>query len=302
MYKIQTKDKIDKVIFYNHYGTGDLHASREFVKDIKKYFLRENSSCNFYYAHSHSNDILFDLFTEKVSFSELCDMRKGETLFNSTLYINTWIGYAWGKYVLPGVACTLENYRRMFNDSLGKYGYYALMPIENYIPSVDYEKMDENSFTNICDFVFEQHASDDNILISNGNVWSNQAENFDFRPIIEELAHKNINKKFIATEKFQTSTPNIYFTEDIIKKSGCDLNEIGYLASFCSVIIGRSSGPYVFTQQSNIYKDTNKKILSFTNNKLGAHMVENSIGAKLYWSNDYSFNGVLNKIQRIINE
>ncbi|HOO68531.1 MAG TPA: hypothetical protein PLC53_04100, partial [Bacilli bacterium] len=93
--------KYKEVIFYNHYGCGDLWASRQIVQEMMEILEAEN----YYYAHSHDHHLFFDIPTLQFKpLDELCNMRMPYVIYGDSLYINTWIGYAYGKYVFPNVS------------------------------------------------------------------------------------------------------------------------------------------------------------------------------------------------------
>jgi hypothetical protein len=70
---------------------------------------------------------------------------------------------------------------------------------------------------------------------------------------------------FICTNKFANDGfDNIKFTDDIIGPvDGGDLQEISYLSRYCSVIIGKNSGPYVFCETYDNYMDEEISFVSF---------------------------------------
>lgn len=286
---------IKEVIFYNHYGNGDIFVAREFVKEI----MRNLPEAKHYFAHSKDPYINSDILKHR-PLDVFCEMRSPFILVDESLYINTWIGYAYGKYVLPGVVCRLDKFKQMYNDTLEKIGlpFRLNQPIENYIPEIG--GIDSEYKNNITDFVYSI-INKKLVLICNGNVQSNQAENFDFTPVIEKLAEENPNIIFLVTEYFYTNFTNIIYTGSIFGKgTGSDLKEIGYLSKYVDIIIGRSSGPFVFCQTRTNYSNANLKILSFTYVKEAGHMAFFPVNAKLHWSPATNFEGVYNAIKQLL--
>jgi len=195
----------------------------------------------------------------------------------------------------------------MFNDTLKLLNEKSLR-YENtymYIPEPDYSYINDLAYLKINKFIYDI-VDKQLILISNGDVHSNQAYNFNFTPIIKSLAEANENSIFIATSTFDRgSLNNIYFTESLFLEIeyGSDLPEISYLSSYMDIIIGRSSGPFTFTQTKFNYKDENKKIVSFTYEKDCAHMIDNTVSkAKLYWSNLTNTSDITKFLGGILNE
>ena len=82
-----------------------------------------------------------------------------------------------------------------------------------------------------------------------------------------------------------------------------DLNEISYLSLFCDTIIGRASGPYVFTQvKENLY-NPNKTFLAFTRFKNVTSLVlDLDIPAKRFWSPETEEDKVFEEIVKVIEQ
>ncbi len=310
--------------FYNHFGFGDIFISREFVRQICKYFdvptefstYYHNKDFKFFidipmqerqieslmspskfttivmrplgqveqYFENYSQ-ILIDIPLKKEStVAERINTFKLAIREDGDIYINTWIGRN-PKYVLPGIACTIKNYIQMYRD-IG-----ILIPQDDwlYIPSINFVKIYEhkkNPFLNI-----NEHC----VLICNGDVLSNQSKNFDFTPIVEALAKTHTDRTFVLTKKVSINLDNVLYTDDFT--GGKDLFDIAWLSeNKCDVIVGRSSGPFVFCQTKNNYLNPEKRIISFTHTKECAHAYFDA-KAKLYWSNDFSFDNVYKFIE-----
>ncbi len=54
------------------------------------------------------------------------------------------------------------------------------------------------------------------------------------------------------------------YTNNIIRMDS-DLNEIGYLAKFCNIIVGRPSGPYCFSMHKETFVK-NKTFITISDN------------------------------------
>lgn len=279
----------DKIIFYCHYGNGDVFESREFVKEWMSLFPAKE----YFYAHGKHPKILLDI--PELKYCEvlpIMDMRKDVYEIDNTLYVNTWIGRD-SKYVLPGVGCVIPKFYEMNNYMLLKLGQKLSKNLIDYIPTINYSYYD---IDNIHKFL--RSFPEKKVLICNGNVQSCQAENFNFTPIINRLAKYYKDIAFIITQNaIGFEQPNIYTTENIIKtNSGFDLNEISFLSKFCDVIIGRSSGPFLFTQTKENWMNPKMKFLSFTYKFTGANIVYNlPVKAERYWSDMTSEDGVYYK-------
>lgn len=268
----------DNLVFFNHYGAGDIFESREFVKAIcNKIHVKEG----YYYAHGKDPSILADLpQLQYLEVDSLMEMRRDIYEVRKDLYINTWIGRD-GQYVLPGVGCTVGETFRMFNNMMDKLGASKLPgELRDYYPEIDYSfyKIDEiDKFVNMNDST--------KVLICNGPVQSNQAENFNFDSSIEILTRLFPHMQFILTQQSEVDADNIYYTTPLIGKDSFDLNEISYLSKFCSVIVGRKSGPFVFCGTKENWNDPNKTFISFTYTKYGSSFsYGETTAAKRVWS------------------
>ncbi len=265
--------------WFNEYGAGDVFESREFIKEWANKVPAES----YRYAHGKNKRILADMpWLEQIDFDKsiMDSMKDVIDDGQGNLYINTWIGRD-GQYVLPGIGCVVEQIHRMHNDIMRKYGVGQLdfSPV-HYIPRINYSYYKRDTIHE-----FLKNNKKDRILISNGPVQSNQAFNFDFTESIYDLVSKYSEKVFITTVKLAEEKPNLFYTGDIIESPGFDLNEISYLSKFCNTIIGRNSGPHVFSQVIDNWMDERKKLISFTYMEQAASFVLNSpVRMKKYWS------------------
>lgn len=270
---------LDKLIFYNHFGAGDIFESREFVKE----YMKKIPAKEYFYAHGKNSKILSDIPLLKfMEVTPLMDAMKPFIRKENSLYINTWIGRD-GKYVLPGIGCTVEYLFLMHNEILKWIGKEPLEKVpEEYIPDIDYSFYEgTRSVSKFCNENTERK-----ILISNGPVQSNQAFNFNFDPSIDMLADRYPDILFILTSGSTVQKDNVLFTSDIISGAeGFDLNEISLLSTYCDTQIGRNSGPHVFSQVRRNWFDSNKVSLSFTYQKTGSHFVlTDELPMKKFWS------------------
>jgi hypothetical protein len=265
-----------KVVFFNHYHNGDLVLSKEFVREFISFY----PEFEFYYAHLKHPKVLLDLNCNHIS---LRDLNLPQNLkfikaANQDLYfINTWIG----SYTNQGEADE-QPFPLKFDpvnldtEGINWKAYYRIWEythqvcnlmfnkqfvlreeIELYAHSIDYSKYNCNP-----DWLSQYQGS---VLISNGFVESGQTHiNHDMSSVIKRVAYENPNKTFICTKRFETDKQNIVFTDNIMVDSGgCDLNEIAYLSQACDIIIGRNSGPFLFTNTLENLNDSNKKFLVF---------------------------------------
>lgn len=266
------------VVFYNHFGNGDIFESREFVKE----YMEKLPAENYYYAHGKNPKILADI--PKLQFIDVTDVMSATNavlITDDAIYINTWIGRD-GKYVLPGIGCVVENLYYMHNEILAILGLGPLTKeVIDCVPDIDYSYYKTDTIDEFC-----QKHDNRKVLISNGPVCSNQAKNFDFTESIKMVAQEFPDIIFLVTSLTDTVMDNIFFTSDVIRaNNGFDLNEISYLSLFCDTHIGRNSGPHVFAQVKKNWLDPNKATLSFTYKPIASHFVYNTpVAMKKYWS------------------
>jgi len=285
----------NNIIFYNHYGAGDLLESKEFVKAYIERLPAEIYS----YAHGKNPRMFADIPNlQAIKVEDWMPMRTDTAYVNDrNLIINTWIGRD-SKYVLPGIGCTIEKLCEMHNDILFKL---KVSPLEKSI--IDYAPQTDWKFFRIQPVKswLEQHP-ERKILISNGPVQSNQAENFDMTYAIKMLADHYRHITFIITQPIDTDAENIILSTNITNPSdGFDLNEIAYLSLSCDTFIGRNSGPHVFAQNYYNWIDPKKASLSFTYESIASHNFYTSVvQMKRYWCKKTDTNKVFEACCKVI--
>lgn len=247
------------ICFFNHYHNGDLFNSKSFISEIIN-----SIDTKFYYSHSNHPNVLKDL---KVEFKELPVVKHNIKFFEKEdiFYINTWIGAYfdnpnedyYGECSIRFLYVMFSKIYKEINQVFGTN--LELKQVSSYIPFVDYTKFD---ISNVDKFLEVEERK--KILFSNGPCLSFQCDyTGNMAEMINYFATNNRDKIFIATQKFETSLENVKFTSDIIKVPECDLNEISYLSKFCSMIVGRNSGPFCFTNTNENINDPNKIFYAF---------------------------------------
>ena len=283
----------NKLIFFNHCHAGDVFESKEFVRDI----YPQVSAKECYYTHGQDQRIFLDIPYIKQTAEFLHHMNPGTATLdiNGDFWINTWIGRT-GKYVLPGSGCVVEMLHKMYQDMN-----FKLRPdIYSYIPEVDFRCYKRDGILDNLEAVENKNK----VLICSGLVHSAQAENFDFSPIVQRLADNFPSVVFYYTSQLSLqSRNNLFYTRTIIGDLSSDLNEIGYLSTFCDLIVGRCSGPHVFTMHKTNCLDSSKAFLSFTHTQENSHFVlSDGLPMKKYWSTVSNADEVYNKIVEVMRE
>lgn len=280
-----------KVVFYNMCGNGDLHYTREFIKDI----ISQMPGNEFYYSHRKDEKVLFDLKLnqpeeKKDILNRILYFNNITTLVeNGVLFIHTWIGQIFMKYYNIKNCSLYSNYE-LYKD-IYKILNLNIKNIEYYIPSIDYSQLNLEKIDEVT------KNDRKKILICNGNILSGQSHNFEFNPIIERLYvdHKDVDFFLTDDSKGRIISDNIFYTNDFKVDDKSDLNEISYLSTKCDIIVGRASGAYCFTHVKENLSNPNKKFISFCHNKYEGIWFE-SVSCKNIWSNDYNEDNIYYKI------
>lgn len=312
--------------FLNYHHKGDIHYSKEFMKDL--YNIINPSKC--YLHHVNSPRLINDLpFIQSanpilrkhttippdptlinkngVSVNGFIKFNGMENPYNylyqnaiegDHVYIVTWLSFYWfgSNPTSSDKGCSLysnyEAYKTVY-DELGISEY--LLPLEYYIPQINFSHVEKACIDKFC----SDHPNK-KVFLSNGDVLSGQSYNFDFTPSLARLADEFPNITFIVSHKTPINRPNIHYTNDIININECDLNEIGYLSTYCNICIGRGSGPFCFSHIKENFDDTKKTMISFAYGKYDAFWYLPEGGCKQVWSNQFDDETVYNTIKREI--
>ena len=246
----------NRIHFFNGFHNGDVHVSREFVKWIIKNVPAEE----YVYSHNYSHKLIMDV--DGLIFDNEIPLPKedGWRIHNGTLYINTWfrtIVSIHNKY-----ECSLQCLFHMFSESLAWLGIELPQDIEMFVPQIDYDRYEIGTAKKFMAKVepFKK------VFICNGNVLSGQSDNFDFNPIMYNLANKFKDTLFfLANGNNEVRLQNVAYTKDIIRVNENDLNENAYIAKFCPLIVGRASGPHAFCWNTD---NTHKTVVDFAKGEM----------------------------------
>jgi hypothetical protein len=184
---------------------------------------------------------------------------------NNVLYINTWFSTNLNIFNIykANFDCLYEYFKEIilkyFNIDITNYN------IWDFFPKIDYKKCDIDN----VNLLLNNYHGKKKIFISNGDVHSEQAFEFNFSPIINCITNKYKDFIFLISSKKNDiiRRDNLFFTEDIINIKGSDLNENSYLSLNSEVIIGRGSGPYSFSITIDNYQ-RNCKFIIFLKNEI----------------------------------
>jgi len=289
----------DSLSFYNHYGNGDLFISREFIKEVmdiipaKKYYYATGKPRRMFADIPKINHI--DIYPTPED-DDRYRMRSRCNIVDNNLFINTWLGVD-SRYVTPANSCNIEGYLSNFNHILRELGVTLLTgQHDEYLPSIDYSYFNTKP---IDDFL--NSNSTRMVLIDTCTPQSGQASKFDMTSIVQRICD-TFKKTTIITAPLDIVATNHITTQEITNsEDGFDLNEISYLSTYIDLLIGRSSGCYVFSMTRENCMNPNKTFLSFTHKWEASHIVY-EMAAKLLWCSATSDEDVYEMICKVMKE
>lgn len=283
-----------KIIFYNHLHNGDVYTSKKFVQQV----YEELSDFKIAYYHQNHSSIIKDLNIETNIVPE--SFIKTEKIIKrpTDMIINTWVGSYSKKYTndppffyTNGInLIDLKNmWEFIFNNINEHFDVnLKLKEIDYYIPDIDFKQYDVNYIKQCLEYDPRKK-----ILISNNIPRSKQSIDSDFSNIINFLSKKYQNILFICTNKFNTDQNNIVFTEDLTNNlTGCDINEISFISTFCDLIIGKNSGPFIFclTKENFLKK---KIFISFNHEENDCFIKGTSFTSQYIHSNNFDEENII---------
>lgn len=287
-----------KLCFFNFFHNGDLIHSKPFVRETIKHLGKERVM----YAHNKDPVVVADLDIPVVRLEGISHKTKIINMNEpDIMFVNTWIGSYFDGFKGE---CTLNFNMKMWNviyqDINTVFGKkMKLGPVENYLPYVDYTKFDLANVRSYIDSDLQKK-----ILFCNGPAMSGQCEyNGDMEEIIIPLAVNHPEITFITTKELEKTPPNVKYTGNIIRSERCDLNEIAYLSKYCSLIIGRNSGPFCFASTGENLNDPSKTFYAFGHQEsdcfaMGIPIKSNYIFEK-YVSPDQLHNSIKQLVEKV---
>lgn len=276
--------------FYNFGHTGDLHYTREYIKDI----INKTNYDNYYYLKDNSpiNKIFKDI--PKLQYGKLNEYCLGKVgLLDNHFFLRVNDDAQYLKIPLCWNQDTCYFIFEKIYDKLQ----IKLESMNYYEPSINYNSYD---LINIKEYL-KSNINRFKILISNSDIQSFQSSEIDFYSLIDLLSNEYPNVDFILTKKIELKKDNVYYTSDIININENDLNEISYLSTHCNIIIGRASGPFIYSLVKENLRDINKTLIPICNHiDVSIHFYDNSID-KIF-INNYNFDTIHNILKNTIEE
>lgn len=283
-----------KIIFFNAFHSGDIHASREFVRDIKNKTINSIE-----YHHNCSPKILADINIEQKAITPQYGYNSAKILYETEelIYINTWYNPNTLNFGQNG-GCTLKTLYANF-QTVYQHLNIPIEPIEYYIPNIDFSKYEINKIDQFINLDFRKK-----VFISNGVFLSGQSVMFNFDPIINYLAINFPDILFIISNQTSVVNHNVINSANIIQEQENDLCENAYLMTHCDVIIGRCSGTFTIGLiKENLISNKKQTWVGVCsiNPKFGIEEFLNE-NKKFYWLQIYEPNALALELQKIINE
>ena len=256
---------MNKIVFFNHYHRGDLHTSKEFVRQVIN-----NVDAEFEYWSNNPNVLVSDLNLEITDSPDSLDKSKALLKQGDTLFVNTWVGCQWDIFCKHGginMNTFYEQWELLFKGINKFFGSNLELRDnkESYLPRMDWSKIDKKIKEKID--VYMDMIKRKKVLICNNQPASNQSFLYDIDSMLIKLAKENTDVRFFTTDPIpdrEDNPANITSLEVVYDRlQDCDLREISYFSTLCDVIIGKNSGPYVFAETHENYMDPFKSFLSF---------------------------------------
>lgn len=286
------------ICFYNHWHNGDVFSGKGFMQDI----IRQLPDFEFKHAQLNSLKSMRDLACEHIHTDQLPPEVTAHMRYidiGGTFYINTWVG-AYGNAVIPpgeqhanwpSLLTMWTHIMSVIQQALAPQlqlpGDQGEVDIARYIPSTNWAAYNIGP---AMDFLSQHNRV---ALICNGLVRSTQSNLGLMEDVLEQLCHDFPDISFVCTSRCNNNknAPNLFFTDDIFANVvDGDINEIAYLSTRCELIVGKNSGPFMFTHlQENVF-DPNKTFFSLSHRPSDSyvHKVEGLPCRYYHYSGEYT--------------
>jgi hypothetical protein len=245
---------INDVVFYNHWHNGDIFIPKNYMVNLITQ-LMSRGNFKYYIHHPNSKKLLADIVDLQYlpMDSNVPDATHRVLKKDNKVYINTWVGAYFGFFKENQLHSNINIINTIWNSIY--YTFQTLTDIDLHvnklipkdgIPTTNWEMF---SIEHAKQFVREKTNI---VLFCNGPSRSmqNSVSNINsMEKLIQILAEEHPNNTFVCTHKFhlEKNYNNIYFTDDIFASvTDGDINEIAYISTFCDVIVGKNSGPYIY--------------------------------------------------------
>lgn len=235
-----------KVCFYQFAHIGDLLLSLPFIE-----FLINNCS---QYDFFHTTETEKSVGHFKENLFKIIPTLKISQERNSNFEIRTWIGHIKEDY-LNNQNISYDQ----FNDSFELYKFlwtkiYKQLDCnicinEDLEINFNHELiLDKISLKKIKEF-FDRNKNKKNVLLFNQTPFSEQTDLTPWVYYIKDIANKfpNINFIYTNSESFDYLPNNVFWSPNLFGIHNCDIIHNSYLSIFCDILVGRVSGPFMYS-------------------------------------------------------
>lgn len=110
-----------------------------------------------------------------------------------------------------------------------------------------------------------------NILFFNQSPNSGQTDSIDYSNFLIDISKKYPNYNFFYTngKSLLGQYKNLHYTPDVFGIHSCDILYNAYLSKYCNFLVGRVSGPFMFSSMHNMNVLDDKKIIISQHNGCG---------------------------------
>lgn len=287
---------IEKVVFFNTWYYGDMHASKAFVKNFCKYFEEQSVETVYATDNNHHAVNLPMHVTHLAHFDQRIRSCPPSFFSDGTMYINIWVGH----YMIAQEH-NFVNQIKMWRDISAKIiaqssGNIVIPVVEDTWSTV--AEIEEQLLNKI------EIPEGPNVLICNNSPISLPTIETDLKLAVEKLALKFPNVNFICSKNVSLKMKNVFYCEDLIdNKNGNDLPEIGYLASKMDVVLSNCSGPGTYALNKQSFSNDRLDIITVTPSEQNTfwYGVDN-VKANTLWSPNGSDENIFNLISAALDE
>lgn len=289
---------IDNVVFFNTWHFGDLHSNKEYVRQFMDEFLRHGIGMK--YATAVAGRAV-NLPIETCSVYDYPQLVTNPVTFfdanSRVMYINTWVGH-----YLQMQSHNFYSQKQMWEDISERVLIASdakiVVAIDNdamrYVSRIDRELISPVSI-----------PEGRNIMFCNDIPISGQSNTGSMATAINRLASEFTQFNFICTNLFNSESSNIFFTNNLTKRSEliCDLPEVGYISESCEIIVTNSSGPGTFAMTRNNFLDDRKSLVAFVIGEGNTFWNGvNGVRAQVSWHPVFDDESIYHIVRGVINE
>jgi len=250
-----------RIVFFNFWQNGDCFINKQYVRDIIRHFPEAEID----YAHKNHPNIVADLKCKHVPLESLPSQLNmwipiAHDPEAEVVYINTWIGCWIGKYLDHGEHANFTTLPRVWKEVYDFLKIDMMQSYEDYHPEIYYEHFDNTHATEYLNEI--KHSS--LVVFCNGQAMSKQSSMGNMERIIDLVADAFPDYNFFVTDRVNVNRSNVKFSDDVLKGTVGNLNQISYVSNFAKLIIGKNSGPFTYAHTRDNMEDPYKTFMCFS--------------------------------------